>query len=112
MLKAKDELRYERGFDKLKVYVKARAKITKISPAGALTAEWTTDEERHTAEFETLSKIEHSILDSDGRVPRDKRPNGNSWKVFKVYRNNQLLGRIWGLRMELFNSRDEAASKV
>ncbi|KAF9266975.1 hypothetical protein L218DRAFT_1074809 [Marasmius fiardii PR-910] len=34
----------------------------------------------------SLSKLETAILDFDGRVARDKRPNGNAWRNFTVWR--------------------------
>lgn len=32
------------------------------------------------------SQLENGILDTDGRVEKAKRPNGNAWKYFTVWR--------------------------
>jgi hypothetical protein len=37
-------------------------------------------------EITTPTMLETGILDLDGRVERAKRPNGNAWKCFTVYR--------------------------
>jgi hypothetical protein len=37
----------------------------------------------------------------DGRLDQNNLPNGNSWKVIRVVRNNQDLGTIWDIRQAL-----------
>lgn len=32
------------------------------------------------------SQLENGVLDTDGRVERARRPNGNAWKCFTVWR--------------------------
>ena len=40
--------------------------------------------------------LENKIREIDGRV--HKAANGNAWKCFRVFRQNQDLGLIWDLR--------------
>ena len=39
----------------------------------------------------TPSMLETGLLDVDGRVERSKRPNGNAWKAFTVWRWSENL---------------------
>ena len=34
----------------------------------------------------TPTMLETGVLDVDGRIDRSKRPNGNAWKCFTVWR--------------------------
>lgn len=42
----------------------------------------------------------NKILRIDGRV--ENPPNGNAWKDFRCYRNNQDIGSLWEVRQEWF----------
>lgn len=38
------------------------------------------------------SMLESALLDIDGRLDRNQRPNGNAWKCFSVWRWRQVPG--------------------
>jgi hypothetical protein len=44
-----------------------------------------------------------TLIQADGRIK--KIPNGNSWKEFRLFRNNQDVGALWDVR-ETFYVRD------
>ncbi len=101
-----DDLLYERGFGKVSINVKQFVTIKKIDPTGIPTAAWTCDltGEKASKEFHSLNMLEHLILDVDGRVEKEFRPNGNAWKSIKVFRKNRLLGRMWTIRKEHYEA--------
>jgi hypothetical protein len=37
-------------------------------------------------EISTPSQLENWVLDTNGRVEKGRRPNGNAWKCFTVWR--------------------------
>ncbi|PYI10763.1 hypothetical protein BO78DRAFT_393738 [Aspergillus sclerotiicarbonarius CBS 121057] len=47
-----------------------------------------------------LTELSAKIIEADGRVT--KCPNGNAWKEFRAYRNNQDMGSLWEVRHTWF----------
>lgn len=47
-----------------------------------------------------LNALATKIAQIDGRV--EKLPNGNAWKEFRAYRNNQDMGSLWEVRQAWF----------
>ncbi|RAL02719.1 uncharacterized protein BO80DRAFT_378361 [Aspergillus ibericus CBS 121593] len=47
-----------------------------------------------------LTALSAKIIEVDGRVT--KCPNGNAWKEFRAYRNNQDMGSLWEVRQAWF----------
>ena len=82
-----DDLLYERGFSKVSISIKQYVTITKLDPTGMPTAAWTTGE-KVTKEFQSLTMLEHLILDVDGRIGKEFTLNGNAWKSIRVFRKN------------------------
>ncbi|OLL23380.1 putative Polycomb group protein ASXL1 [Neolecta irregularis DAH-3] len=46
--------------------------------------------------------LETKILDEDGTVAKDERPNGNAWKNFRVSRAGEDLGTLFEVRGRVF----------
>ena len=47
-----------------------------------------------------LTALSTKIREIDGRIA--KCPNGNAWKEFRAYRNNQDMGSLWEVRQAWF----------
>ncbi|PYH38376.1 uncharacterized protein BO87DRAFT_412972 [Aspergillus neoniger CBS 115656] len=47
-----------------------------------------------------LTSLASKIIEVDGRIT--DIPNGNAWKEFRAYRNNQDMGSLWELRQAWF----------
>lgn len=50
----------------------------------------------------SLSVLETACLDIDGQLPRESRPNGNSWKVFRLQRKSEDAGSLFEIRAKAF----------
>jgi len=70
--------------------------------SGALTV---VDEKDPALVFDDIVKptaLETQIIDEDGRVPKDRRPNGNAFRSIKLIRNGKNLGSLFHIRKEYF----------
>ena len=47
-----------------------------------------------------LTSLASKIIEVDGRIT--DIPNGNAWKEFRAYRNNQDMGSLWEMRQAWF----------
>ncbi|PWY72336.1 hypothetical protein BO70DRAFT_381866 [Aspergillus heteromorphus CBS 117.55] len=47
-------------------------------------------------DIQGLNALSAKIIETDGRI--GSIPNGNSWKEFRAYRDNQDMGTLWELR--------------
>ncbi|GKZ30833.1 hypothetical protein AbraIFM66950_010423 [Aspergillus brasiliensis] len=48
-----------------------------------------------------LTALASKIIEVDGRIT--DIPNGNAWKEFRAYRNNQDMGSLWEIRQAWFH---------
>ncbi|KAF9032283.1 hypothetical protein BDZ89DRAFT_1234534 [Hymenopellis radicata] len=105
VLKVGDVISYKRHFSGLDVVVEKDAVIQSLNPrtraVTVLLPDSTTqylpadllsrtpgdpDDSIWNATFTGPSMLENAILDMDGRVEKNKRPNGNAWKTLTVWR--------------------------
>jgi hypothetical protein len=57
-------------------------------------------------DFETPTALETKILDHGGKVPKDKRPNGNAFKSIRLIRAGTDMGRLFDIRKDGDNKND------
>ncbi|CAG8536258.1 2114_t:CDS:2 [Paraglomus brasilianum] len=103
LIRENDILFYERCFNKVDVKVVSRVRVISINKrSGALTV---VDEKDPALVFDDIVKptaLETQIIDEDGRVPKDRRPNGNAFRSIKLIRNGKNLGSLFHIRKEYF----------
>ena len=51
-------------------------------------------------DIQGLTALSTKIIEIDGRIK--EIPNGNAWKEFRSYRNNQDMGSLWEVRQAWF----------
>ncbi|TPX64209.1 hypothetical protein SpCBS45565_g06074 [Spizellomyces sp. 'palustris'] len=90
ILRSGDEFVYKRSFGKIGITVEKAVKI--ISVDGTLrvqsgTATW--------ADIEAPTRLETLILDQDKRVSKNKRPNGNAWKLIMTAVAEHEIATKW-----------------
>ena len=51
-------------------------------------------------DIQGLTALSTKIIEVDGRIK--EIPNGNAWKEFRSYRNNQDMGSLWEVRQAWF----------
>lgn len=56
-----------------------------------------------TVEVNSLAHLETSILDTDAKIGRGERPNGNSWKTFRLKRKVNDLGSLFEVRERAYH---------
>ncbi|CAG8766473.1 5422_t:CDS:2, partial [Ambispora leptoticha] len=114
-----DELHYKRSFNKAKHVVEGTYKVVEIREDGTLIVEHNkppidisapitninTNPSLTTATtglfaVTRLNTLETKVIEDDGHVKKDQRPNGNAYKNFRVVRAGRDLGTIFGLRSE------------
>ncbi|CAG8617322.1 4667_t:CDS:2 [Ambispora gerdemannii] len=120
-----DELHYKRSFNKAKHVVEGIYKVVEIREDGTLIVEHnkfpvdtstsisnnintTNPDSSPTIRTSTtglfavtrLNTLETKVIEDDGHVKKDQRPNGNAYKNFRVVRAGRDLGTIFGLRSE------------
>ncbi|KAJ3089411.1 hypothetical protein HK102_006457 [Quaeritorhiza haematococci] len=105
-----DALVYRRTFAHF-CTVEKRLDITSINGAGQLTVRYPIDsegddEEPYELVLENVTapmQLERWILDLDGRVPKESRPNGNAWKSISLVRGGQDPRTLFVVRSGFFD---------
>ncbi|KAI5293043.1 hypothetical protein KEM52_005864 [Ascosphaera acerosa] len=64
--------------------------------AEAVTCHVTDDGNVVVANVTTPNQLGNRIIEMDGRI--ENPPNGNAWKDYRCYRNNQDMGSLWEVR--------------
>ncbi|KAG9284603.1 hypothetical protein G9A89_004645 [Geosiphon pyriformis] len=108
-----DELHYRRNFRSNNVTVDGVVQVTKIDSDGTMHVNGNLHGSKKkmkgeiTWKITKLSSLETKVLDDDGQIPKNRRPNGNANKSFRVHRNGNDLGSIFALRSEYYNKLNE-----
>ncbi|KAI9028496.1 hypothetical protein DFJ74DRAFT_703470 [Hyaloraphidium curvatum] len=129
---AGDRLVFRRNFSLIKKEIERTVEIERVDAASGVTIRMLPGREGQEGsassagsrieKLDAPTAIEHAILDADGRVGREQRPNGNAWKCLKLLRRDGGgtwidLGTLWHVRLDEWerktgqvNSREAAAA--
>ncbi|KAI9281501.1 hypothetical protein BY458DRAFT_429637 [Sporodiniella umbellata] len=100
LIRQDDIIIYKRNFSASKTVVSKTMTVLEASGLSGITIQLD-DETYH--EFETPTALETKILDYQGKVTKDKRPNGNAFKSIRLIRAGKDLGRLFDIRKDSFD---------
>ncbi|KAI9019585.1 hypothetical protein CLU79DRAFT_757989 [Phycomyces nitens] len=101
LIRKNDTLIYKRNFSACKVVVSKSIKVVDATGKSGISIEL---DGRRFKDFETPTALETKILDENGKVSKDKRPNGNAFKSIRLVRDGKDLGRLFDIRKDGFGA--------
>ncbi|KAL0082193.1 hypothetical protein J3Q64DRAFT_1722193 [Phycomyces blakesleeanus] len=99
LIRKNDKLIYKRNFSACKVIVSKSMKVVEATGDTGISIEL---DGQHFKDFETPTALETKILDENGEVSKDRRPNGNAFKSIRLFRDGNDLGRLFDIRKDGF----------
>ncbi|KAF0382298.1 cysteine proteinase [Gigaspora margarita] len=102
IIRADDTLKYKRQFKNLGITVTMDLKVIAVDKTnGNLTINFQKGKLNKTInDIVNPTRLEHELLDFDGRVPKKSRPNGNAFKNFSIVRSPEYTPSLFELRKE------------
>ncbi|CAG8794223.1 3187_t:CDS:2, partial [Dentiscutata erythropus] len=102
IIRPNDILKYKRLFKSLGITVNMDLKIISVNESNGhlqimLMKE---DKSKIIDEVHNPTRLEHELLDWDGQVPRQSRPNGNAFKNFTIQRSPDYTPSLFEARKE------------
>ncbi|KAG1444088.1 hypothetical protein G6F56_010436 [Rhizopus delemar] len=99
LIREDDVIVYKRNFSASKTVVCKTMKVLKANGLSGITIQ--IDDEVF-QDFETPTALETKILDYQGKVAKEKRPNGNAFKSIRLIRAGKDMGRLFDIRKDSF----------